>query len=113
MVQTSKTKGSRAEVWHGTAKSTSGGLQKKHLMKNKHGRIVSIKKHEAGKKALKFLHNAGYIAKKGTFGTKKKSPTKKKKRPSSLTTALFKSLDTNKDGAISPGEFAKGLKHPL
>ena len=36
-----KTFGSRAEVWHGTAKKTSGGLEKSKLMKNKHGRIVS------------------------------------------------------------------------
>ena len=35
--------GSRAEVWHGTADHTSGGLHKKDLYKNKHGRIVSLK----------------------------------------------------------------------
>jgi len=35
-----KTVGSRAEVWHGTAHHTSGGLKKKDLMK-RHGRIVS------------------------------------------------------------------------
>ena len=29
-----KTVGSRAEVWHGTAKKTSGGLLKKDLKKN-------------------------------------------------------------------------------
>ena len=36
--------GSRAEVWHGTAKKTSGGLLKKDLKMNKRGRIVSRKK---------------------------------------------------------------------
>ena len=30
--------GSRAQVWHGTAHHTAGGLTKKHLKKNKHGR---------------------------------------------------------------------------
>ena len=35
--------GSRAQVWHRTAKKTSGGLMRKHLKKNKHGRIVSKK----------------------------------------------------------------------
>lgn len=44
--------GSRAEVWHGTARQTSGGLRKEHLMKNKSGRLVSIKKHKQGKEAF-------------------------------------------------------------
>ena len=60
------TTGSKVQVWHGTAKHTSGGLTKKDLMKHK-GRIVSRKKHAAGKKAIKNLRKAGYIAKKGTF----------------------------------------------
>ena len=30
-----KTNGSRAEVWHGTAKKTRGGLTKKDLFKKK------------------------------------------------------------------------------
>jgi hypothetical protein len=33
--------GSRASVWHGNAKHTSGGLTKRDLKMNKHGRIVS------------------------------------------------------------------------
>jgi hypothetical protein len=60
------TVGSRAQVWHGKAKHTSGGLEKKDLMLHK-GRIVSRKAHSAGKRALKHLLNAGYKAKKGTF----------------------------------------------
>ena len=59
--------GSHAAVWHGTARKTSGGLTKRDLMKNKHGRIVSRKKHALGKKALKNLVKAGFKAKKGTF----------------------------------------------
>ena len=39
-----KTIGTRAEVWHGNAKMTSGRLTKEHLHKNKLGRIVSKKK---------------------------------------------------------------------
>jgi len=58
--------GSKLQVWHGTAAHTSGGLKKKDLMKHK-GRIVSRKKHAAGKKAIKNLIKAGYKAKKGTF----------------------------------------------
>ena len=59
--------GSRAQVWHGTAKKTSGGLTKSHLMMNKHGRIVSKKKHASGKKTIKNLKKLGYVAKKGEF----------------------------------------------
>jgi hypothetical protein len=66
------TVGSKAQVWHGTAKRTSGGLTKKDLMKTKKGRIVSKKKHALGKKALKNLVKAGYKAKKGTFKIFKK-----------------------------------------
>ena len=58
--------GSKAQVFHGTAKHTSGGLTKKDLMKHK-GRIVSKKKHALGKKAFKNLVAAGYKPKKGTF----------------------------------------------
>ena len=59
--------GTKAQVWHGNAKHTSGGLTKSNLMKTKKGRIVSRKKHAAGKKALKNLVKAGFKAKKGTF----------------------------------------------
>jgi hypothetical protein len=62
-----QTTGTRAQVWHGTAKKTSGGLTKTHLMMNKHGRIVSKKKHASGKKTIKFLKKLGYVAKKGEF----------------------------------------------
>jgi hypothetical protein len=64
--------GSKSQVWHGTAKHTSGGLTKKDLMKTKKGRIVSKKKHAAGLKALGQLKKAGYVAKKGTFKLFKK-----------------------------------------
>ena len=64
--------GTKAQVWHGTAKHTSGGLVKKDLMKTRKGRIVSKKKHAAGQKALKQLKKAGYVAKKGTFKLFKK-----------------------------------------
>ena len=45
------TVGSKAQVWHGTAAHTSGGLKKGDLVKNKHGRIVSRRKMLAGRKA--------------------------------------------------------------
>jgi hypothetical protein len=64
--------GTKAQVYHGTAKHTSGGLKKKDLMKTKRGRIVSRAKHALGKKALKNLRKAGFVAKKGTFKLFKK-----------------------------------------
>ena len=67
--------GSRAEVFHETAKHTSGGLKKKDLMMRK-GRIVSRKAHAAGKKAIKRLRALGYVAKKGTFRLFRKSDAK-------------------------------------
>ena len=65
--------GSRAEVFHGSALRTTGRLTKDDLMKNKAGRIVSKKRHDAGKSALRYLHAKGYIAVKGAFGCIKKS----------------------------------------
>ena len=62
-----KTFGSRAEVFHGNAKKTSGGLTKSALMMNKHGRIVSKRKHNSAKKE-KRLVKAGFLTKKGHFG---------------------------------------------
>jgi phage-related tail fiber protein len=62
-----KATGSKAEVFHGTAKHTSGGLTKKDLVKTKRGRIVSRRKQAAGKKAIQRLRKAGYVAKKGKF----------------------------------------------
>ena len=50
-----KAVGSKAEVFHGTARHTAGQLYKKDLLMTKKGRIVSRKKHAAGKKAIKHL----------------------------------------------------------
>jgi hypothetical protein len=43
--------GSRAQVMHGTAKKTSGGLEKQDLTYNKSGSIVSKKKSLEAKKS--------------------------------------------------------------
>ncbi len=58
--------GSRAQVWHGTAYKTSGGLTRDKLHYNKHGRIVSRKKHVSAKRE-KRLEKHGYFAKKGNL----------------------------------------------
>ena len=69
--------GSRAQVWHGTAYKTSGGLKKKDLKKNKHGKIVSRAKSAKGPQMLKRLHRKGYFTKKGQFGYVKKAVSRK------------------------------------
>jgi len=59
--------GSRAQVMHGTAYKTPGGLKHEGLIKNKSGRFVSKKKHVTAKKENRLVKH-GYGAKKGTFG---------------------------------------------
>ena len=71
--------GSRAQVWHGTAYKTAGGLTKDKLMKNKHDRIVSRKKHATAKKE-KRLEKAGYKPKKGKFVIMRKSMRNKSRK---------------------------------
>jgi len=74
--------GARRQVWYGTAYKTEGGLTKNDLYYNKHGRIVSKKKHNTAKKE-KRLQKFGYFTKKGKFGYVKKgtksSKTKKRR----------------------------------
>jgi len=58
--------GSRAQIMHGTAFKTTGGLKKGSLKYNKHGKIVSTKKSSSN--PLKHLTRAGYKTVKGKFG---------------------------------------------
>ena len=71
--------GSRAQVFHGTAYKTAGELTKFHLLMNKHGRIVSAKKHATAKKE-KRLVKAGYLTRKGKFGAIKMSRSRKSRK---------------------------------
>lgn len=59
--------GSKAEVWHGKAQfvNRKGGLQKKDLIMNAHGKIVSKAKSQAAKNN-KNLGN--FLIDKGTSG---------------------------------------------
>ena len=95
--------GSRAEVWHGNAKMTTGRLLKKNLIKNKIGRIVSKKKvgHMKDPKKNPLL-KLGYQRKKGTheFGpnkntnnnSKKKKKKKKKQSMMNKVSKFFKNI---------------------
>lgn len=74
------TVGSKAMVFHGTAKHTSGGLTKADLVMNKRGHIVSRKQMMAGKKAFKHLAALGYKPKKGVFKLFTKKTKKSKKQ---------------------------------
>jgi len=70
--------GSRAQVMHGNAKMTGGGLRKNDLTYNKAGKIVSKKMSKMAKKEMR-LQKAGYITTKGVFGVKKMSGGGKEK----------------------------------
>ena len=74
--------GSRAQVMHGTAKKTGGGLHKKDLMYNAQGKIVSKRASKSAKKSNNLV-NAGYVTQKGVFGavnTQKGGKVKKSKK---------------------------------
>jgi hypothetical protein len=71
--------GTRAQVWHGTAYKTTGGLCKPDLMQNKSGRIVSKAKHNSAKRE-KRLVKAGFLTKKGQFGFIKNGKSMRKGR---------------------------------
>lgn len=59
--------GSKAQVFHGTADRTSGGLKKNDLFKDKNGNIKSKKASKAAKKNQN-LKKAGWTYQKGKFG---------------------------------------------
>ena len=74
-----QTIGTRAQVWHGTAKKTSGGLMKSNLMQNKAGRIVSRAKHNTAKREMRLVKH-GYGTKKGKFGFVRLNGSKKSRK---------------------------------
>jgi len=78
------TTGTRAQVYHGTAMKTSGGLTKKDLFMNKRGRIVSRRASAAGKKAFSRLAKLGFAPKKGQFKLFSKKGSKGSKRGGSF-----------------------------
>jgi hypothetical protein len=71
--------GSRTQVMNGNAYKTSGELKKDDLMMNKHGRIVSKRKHKTAKKERR-LEKAGFFTKKGKFGWVRKTSKKRSEK---------------------------------
>ena len=73
--------GTRAQVWHGTADRTSGGLRKKDLFKSDGGTRRSKKASRSAKKN-KNLEKAGWTAVKGKFGAVRVEDVNIKKKSS-------------------------------
>jgi DVNP family len=91
-----KTIGTRAEVWHGTAKKTSGGLQKDDLLQNKSGRIVSKAKHHTAKKEMRL--------KKFGFGPKSRKEMLKLSKKNKSRKASRKMRGGAGMGSLSPAD---------
>ena len=104
--------GTRAQVWHGTAKRTSGGLTKKDLIKNKHGYIVSKNKSEYMKKNPNKNPLKDYLQKSdsGEFGYVNPSP--KLKSSTNSLKQLKKYKKSKKKHRNNPG-LLNTLKHIL
>jgi hypothetical protein len=101
--------GSKAQVFHGNATHTSGGLKKTDLVKNKHGRIVSKKKQAAGFKSLQYLIKAGYEPVKGKFGHggKKAKKTEEKESKDEVKEEEPKAMETEVPVVVSAVEVDK------
>uniref|UniRef100_A0A6C0LF50 Uncharacterized protein n=1 Tax=viral metagenome TaxID=1070528 RepID=A0A6C0LF50_9ZZZZ len=99
--------GSRAQVWHGTAVKTSGGLTKAQLHMNKHGRIVSKKKFNTARKDNRLV-KAGYGTKKGQFGFVKLGTGTMKRGKSKKMRGGYSSPYGPLDGAPVPGSGQMG-----
>ena len=108
--------GTRAEVWHGTARMTKGRLTKKDFVKNRHGRIVSrIKSLKHSKNDDKNpLKKLGYQQKRGskTFGPlnpeqKDKNKSKSKSKNNKSSNSNNKSSNSNNKSNNNKGYLKK------
>tara|TARA_Y100000589_G_C27101951_1_gene608443 strand:+ start:381 stop:734 length:354 start_codon:yes stop_codon:yes gene_type:complete len=70
--------GSRAQVMHGTARRTSGGLTRNNLKYNKNRAIVSIRASNTAKKNNRLV-KAGFVTRKGVFGVQNMAGGQRKK----------------------------------
>jgi hypothetical protein len=77
--------GTKAQVLHGTADKTSGGLEKKHLKKTTDGRIVSKKQSKGMHPKMKAWGDATKVVMDGRKSTKFASIKK--------GTALYKKIN--------------------
>jgi hypothetical protein len=91
--------GTRAQVWHGTAYKTTGGLKKMDLFQNDQGRIVSKAKHVTAKKEQRLLKH-GYGTQKGKFGYVKVAPKSRKSRKTGGASIIMGGSKKMKGGII-------------
>ena len=71
--------GSRAQVFHGTAYKTSGGLTKAGLKKTNTETLYLVLRALKGAQMLKRLTSKGYFTRKGKFGFVRKAAKKTRK----------------------------------
>jgi len=104
--------GSKAQVFHGTADRTAGGLKKDDLMQTDKGRIVSKAQHKAGLQAIKRLRNAGFVAKKGEFKlfAKRGSKSPKKSTRKMVTRSMAASRKAKAAATRASKKTVKGGK---
>lgn len=91
--------GTRAQVWHGTAYKTTGGLKKMDLVQTEKGRIVSKAKHVTAKKEQRLLKH-GYGTQKGKFGYVKVTPKSRKSRKTGGNIAMLGGKKNKMNGGI-------------
>lgn len=108
-----QTIGSRAQVIHGSAHHTTGGLKKEDLMKSKSGRIVSRKAHAAGLKAIQRLRKSGKMAPPFTGKQTQKRTKKNSSNSGNSGNKRSTSTITNRRGRLhnaSSGKYAGSPK---
>ena len=104
--------GTRAQVWHGTAFKTNGGLSKKDLVQNKAGRIVSKAKHSTAKKEMRLV-KAGYGTKKGKFGYVKLSGKSRKMRGGMNGTVHNSTMHNVAKAGVVSNNVNGNVQHPV
>ena len=100
-----QTFGSRRKVWNRSAKKTTGGLTRKDLRKNKHGRIVSVK---ASKSAKKHNHLKALSFKNNKSG--KKEPISYAIEHASYDHLIFTDADCKPNSDLWINKFSNGFK---
>lgn len=105
-------RGTRAQVWHGTALETQGRLRKHQLMMNKHGRIVSKKKHNTAKKEKRLIAY-GWGTQKGKFGavrvgSKRGTAKRRRRRRRTRSAPGIRRVTISEKRNTRTGRFSRG-----
>ena len=103
-------RGTRAQVWHGTALETQGRLRKHQLMMNKHGRIVSKSKHNTAKREKRLLIH-GWGTQRGKFGAVRvgsKRGTAKRRRRRARSAPGTRRVTISEKRNTRSGRFSRG-----